>query len=76
MADNHDQLFMSLKVLSGEGIIKEIAVREPGAFTASITDADLFANRICHILAERGVPLLRLDSGDVSLEDIFMEVIQ
>jgi ABC-2 type transport system ATP-binding protein len=73
--ESHDSLYAALKTLSAENMLKEITVREAGAFTASVTDWEAFASRICHVLAERNVPLLRLDADEASLEDIFMEVI-
>ena len=74
--ENHDKLYVLLKALSGENLVADVAARDVGAFSAAVPDGSAFAGRICHALAAADIPLLRLDFDNLSLEEVFMEVIK
>jgi hypothetical protein len=65
-----------LNRLTDERILRDVKIRHAGAFTLGARDGDAFSNRICGMLSESNIPLLRLNYEEASLEDVFMEVIK
>jgi ABC-2 type transport system ATP-binding protein len=61
--------------LAGEPWVSEVVRLEDGALALSVTDLDLARHAVPVAVAEAGVGLARFETGEVSLEEVFVDLV-
>ncbi len=63
------------RTLAEEPWVTTVATSDDGALEVSVTDLEAARVRVPALLAQNDTPLLRFESGEISLEEVFVELV-